>query len=145
MLEGKAQPRDVAERIEFALALYTNARHAESARLYEEAFAEDASLADDPTQSHRYNAACSAVLTAGPGGADAAEWRGRAIEWLRADLEARENALTGLAAALEHWKVDPAFASVRERLDDLPEPEHAEWRDLWAAVDRSLATARAAT
>jgi tetratricopeptide (TPR) repeat protein len=144
MLEGKAQPRDAAERIEFALALYTNARHAESARMYAEAFAEDASLAEDPAQSHCYNAARSAALAAATGGADAAEWRGRALEWLRADLEARENALTGLADALEHWKVDPDFASVRERLGDLPEPERAEWRDLWAAVDLALKSARLA-
>ena len=144
VLSGKAQPRDALERIEFALALYDKARHAESARMYAEAFAEDAALAEDLAKGHRYNAACSAALAAAPGEADAAEWRGRALEWLRADLAAREKAATGLAATLEHWKKDPDFASVRDRLGDLPEPERAAWRDLWAAVDLALAAARPA-
>jgi len=144
VLSGKARPRDADERIEFALVLYAKARHAESARMYAEAFAEDAALVEDLAQSHRYNAACSAALAAAPGGADAAEWRGRALEWLRADLAAREKAATGLADMLEHQKQDPDFASVRDRLDDLPEPERAAWRDLWAAVDLALAAARPA-
>src|SRR4029453_8969566 len=95
----------------------------------------------DLAQSHRYNAACSAALAAAPGEADAAEWRGRSLEWLRADLAAREKAATGLADALEHWKKDPDFASVRDRLGDLPEPERDAWRGLWAPVDLALATA----
>ena len=121
--------------------LYAKARHAESARMFAEAFAEDAALAADLAQSHRYNAACSAALAAALGGADAAEWRGQALEWLRADLAAREQAATGLAATLEHWKQDPDFASVRDRLDDLPKPESEAWGSLWDAVDRSLAAA----
>ena len=144
MLSGKARPRDADERIEFALVLYLKARHAESAQMFAEAFAEDASLAEDLAQGHRYNAACSAALAAALGGADAAEWRGRALEWLRADFSAREKAATGLAATLEHWKEDPDFASVRDRLDDLPKPEREAWGSLWDAVDRTLAAARSA-
>jgi len=141
VLSGKAQPRDALERIEFALALYGKASHAESARMYAEAFAEDAALAEDLAESHRYNAACSAALAAAAGGADAEEWRERALEWLRADLAAREKAATGLAASLEHWKQDPDFASVRDRVDDLPEAERDAWRSLWAAIDLALAAA----
>jgi len=141
VLSGKARPRDAVEQTEFALMLYTKARHAESARMYAAAFDDDATLAEDLAQSHRYNAACSAALAAAAGGADAAEWRGRALEWLRADLAAREKAATGLAATLDHWKQDPDFASVRDRLGDLPEPERDAWRGLWAAVDLALATA----
>jgi hypothetical protein len=112
--------------------------------MYADAFAEDPSLAEDLVQGHRYNAACSASLGAARGGADTAEWRGRAIEWLRADLAAREKAPSGLVKALEHWKQDPDLAAVRDRLDDLPEPEREAWRSLWAAVDRALAAARPA-
>ena len=144
MLHGNARPRDALERTELALALYDKASHAESARMYAEAFAEDAALAEDLAKGHRYNAACSAALAAAPGGADAAEWRGRALEWLRADVAAREKAATGLAATLERWKKDPDFASVRDRLGDLPESERAAWRGLWAAVDLALAAARPA-
>jgi tetratricopeptide (TPR) repeat protein len=144
VLSGQAQPRDAVERIEFASLLYFKAHNAESAWMYAEAFAEDAALAEDLAKSHRYSAACSAALAAAAGGADAPEWRGRALEWLRADLAAREKAATGLADTLEHWKQDPDFASVRDRLGDLPEPERAAWRDLWAAVDLAPATARPA-
>jgi hypothetical protein len=107
--------------------------------MYAQAFADDATLAEDLAKSHRYNAACSAALTAALGGEDAAEWRSRALEWLRADLAAREKAATDLAATLENWKKDSDFASVRDRLGDLPEPERAAWRGLWAAVDVALA------
>jgi tetratricopeptide (TPR) repeat protein len=141
VLSGKARPRDAVEQTEFALMLYKKARHGESARMFAEAFAEDAALAEDLAQNHRYNAACSAALAAAAGGADAAEWRGRALEWLRADLAAREKAVTGLAAMLEQQKKDPDFASVRDHLGDLPEPERDAWRGLWAAVDLALANA----
>ena len=144
MLSGAERPLDALERVAFAALLYAKSRPAESARMYAEAFAEDAALAEDLAQGHRYNAACSAALAAALGAADAAEWRGRALEWLRADLAAREKAATGLAASLEHWKKDPDFASVRDRLDDLPEPERAAWRGLWAAVDLALAAAQTA-
>jgi predicted transcriptional regulator len=77
--------------------------------------------------------------------ADAAECRGRALEWLRADLAARARAATGLVARLEHWKRDPDLASVRARPGDLPESECAAWQRLWAAIDEALATARQAS
>jgi hypothetical protein len=144
VLSGKALPRDADERIEFASMLYDKARHAESARMYAAAFAEDATLAENLAESHRYNAACSAALAAALGGEDAAESRGRALEWLRADLAAREKAPPEFVAALEHWKQDSDFASVRDRLDDLPEPERDAWRGLWAAVDLALEAARSA-
>jgi len=141
VLSGEERPRDAAERIAFAELLYAKSRHPESARMYAEAFAADAALAEDFDASNRYKAACSAALAAAAGGADAAEWRGRALEWLRADLAAREKAATGLADMLAHQKEDSDFASVRDRLGDLPEPERAAWSDLWAAVDLALATA----
>jgi eukaryotic-like serine/threonine-protein kinase len=144
VLSGGERPRDAVERVAFAELLYAKSRHAESARMYAEAFAEDAALAGDLVTGHRYNAACSAGLAAASGGADAAEWRGRALEWLRADLAAHEKAQSGLVATLEHWKQDPDLAAVRERLDELPKPEREAWRSLWAAVDRALAAARPA-
>jgi tetratricopeptide (TPR) repeat protein len=141
-LSGSAPPRDALERIDFAENLYSQARHAESARMYAEAFAEDAALAEDLAEGHRYNAACSASLEAARGESDAAEWRGRALEWLNADLAAREKAPSGLLATLERWKRDPDLAGVRDRLDELPMPERDACRSLWAAVDRTSAAAR---
>jgi tetratricopeptide (TPR) repeat protein len=141
MLSGTSLPADVFERIGLARALHAMARNAESARMYVEAFADDGVLAEDLAQCHRYNAACSAVLAAAHGEFDAAEWRGRALGWLRADVEARERTGIGLAATLSHWKKEPDLACVRDRLDDLPEPERAAWRGLWADVDFALARA----
>jgi hypothetical protein len=112
--------------------------------MYAEAFAEDAALAEDLVKGHRYNAACSASLEAARGATNAAEWRGRALEWLGADLAAREKAPSGLVQTLEHWKQDPDLAAVRDRLDESSMPEREACRSLWAAVDRALATARPA-
>ncbi|HEX6813100.1 MAG TPA: tetratricopeptide repeat protein [Planctomycetota bacterium] len=137
---GEIRPRDALERIELAELLYAKSRHAESARMYVEAFTEDAALAE----VHRYNAACSASLEAARGGPDAADWRGRALEWLNADLAEREKTPSGLAATLEHWKQDRDLAAVRASLDELPQPEREAWRSLWAAVDRALAAAHPA-
>ena len=41
---------------------------------------------------------------------------------------------------LQHWKVDPDLAGVRDAaaLAKLPEAERKEWRTLWAEVDRLL-------
>ena len=143
-LPGGEPPRDAVERIAFAELLYAKARCAESARMYADAFAEDAALAEDLVKSHRYNAACAAALATVGGEAGAAEWRGRALEWLRADLAAREKAPSGLVTVLERAKRDPDLAAVRDGLDALPEPEREAWRSLWAAVDRTLEAARSA-
>ena len=144
LLSGQALPRDAVERIELADLLYAKSRRAESARMYAEAFAADAALAEDLAKNHRYNAACAAALAAAGGATDAAESRGRALEWLRADLAAREKAQSGLAEMLEHWKQDSDLVAVRDGLDELPEPEREAWRSLWAAVDRALVAARPA-
>jgi tetratricopeptide (TPR) repeat protein len=90
----------------------------------------------DP-QHGPYNAACASALAAARGGETATAWRCRALEWLRGDLAAREKA--GLASTIEEWKSDTDLASVRDRIDDLPEPEREAWSGLWAAVDRALA------
>jgi hypothetical protein len=141
VLSGGERPSDAFERIAFAEMLYAKSRHAESARMYAEAFGDVAALAEDLAKGHRYNAACSAALAAARGGADAAEWRGRALEWLRADLAAREKAPSGLAAKLKHWKRDPDLAGSRDRLEELPVTEREGWTKLWADVDALLARA----
>jgi tetratricopeptide (TPR) repeat protein len=138
LLSGEAQPRDALERTAFGVLLYARAHHAEAARQYEKAFAEDPALAEDLKSDHRYNAACCAALAAARGGKDAAEWRGRALRWLRVDLAARERA----EMRVGHWKEDPDLAVVRSRLSDLPAPEREEWTRLWADVDALLAKAR---
>ena len=96
VLEGKAEPATVAERLESARMLQQPRwrRYATSARLYARAFAEEPRLADDPRQVFRYNAACAAAL-AGTGHREEAVQadgkregcaRAQALEWLRSDL-----------------------------------------------------------
>jgi tetratricopeptide (TPR) repeat protein len=137
VVAGKDSPRDERERVEFALLLYAKRRYRESADFYGKALAGDATLAADLANSHRYNAACASVLAAANGAADAADCRGRALEWLRADLDARKRA--GLAASLDHWKKDADFQSVRDAVATLPDGERDAWARLWADVDALLA------
>jgi tetratricopeptide (TPR) repeat protein len=137
VVSGQARPRDGNELGNLVRMLHAKSRHSEAARMWAEALVEDGSLAEDLSNGHRYNAACSAALASAAGGTDAAEWRGRALEWLRADIAARERA--GLADTLAHWKEDPDLAAVRDRLDGLPAAEREGWTKLWADVDALLA------
>jgi hypothetical protein len=109
---------------------------------------------------HRYNAACAAALAAAgagkdapPSDADRARLRGKALGWLRAEFDAWAKALDGgdprarpaFASILQHWKVDPDLASLRDAnaLAKLPEAERKDWQALWADVDALLKRAGA--
>jgi hypothetical protein len=118
VLEGKETPADDAERLVLAqfCQLRFKKHYATSCRFFAEAFANDATLADDMHQQHRYNAACAAALAGCGQGNDAdklddkerARLRKQAVLWLRADLadwtkEVESNALrdpdVGIGAA----------------------------------------------
>src|SRR5439155_815217 len=71
VLAGKAQPKDNGERIGFPRLCIIQKRYAGAARLWSDAFATDAKLADDLNAHHRYSAACSAALAAAGQGNDA--------------------------------------------------------------------------
>ena len=72
--------------------------YAAAVRFFTDAFADQPNLPNDPTNQHRYNAACSAALAGCGQGEDAkkldaaqrTELRKQAIEWLRADLTAHQ-------------------------------------------------------
>src|SRR5262249_46738850 len=70
-LEGKTQPASPAERVELAGLCSLKRLHRAAARFYEEAFAAQPSLADDPGTGHRYDAACAAALAGCGQGRDA--------------------------------------------------------------------------
>jgi hypothetical protein len=105
-----------------------------------------------PLTAHRYDAACAAALAGCGRGKDAAGlddtaragWRWQALEWLRADLAARDKlAATNRAAVrqqLQHWRKDTDLAGVRDKdaLAKLPEAERATWQQFWADVDALL-------
>jgi serine/threonine-protein kinase len=88
-LDGKYEPQDNDERLAFLGACQFRNRTRAMARLYADAFAADAaeaSLADDLSAGHRYNAARAAALAGCGHGADAtslgdeekARWRDQA-------------------------------------------------------------------
>jgi tetratricopeptide (TPR) repeat protein len=160
-------PADNGERLQLASRAYEKKVYAASTRLYGQALEADAKLADDPSNSHRYNAACAATLAAASGtgppdrketsgraekpltDADRAKFRNQARAWLEAELKAWSGLLESakghkqrqaIVRTLEHWREDTDLASVRDKhaLDSLPEGERAMWKTLWADVDRFL-------
>jgi serine/threonine-protein kinase len=161
-LDGKYQPRDNDERLALlGVCQFTN-RTCTAARLYSDAFAADAHLAEDPRSGHRHNAARAAAL-AGCGlgedgskldAAERARWRRQARDWLRADLAAWAKTLDGgspaartlVRKALAQWQVHPDFTGLRESsaMDKLPADERSECLALWQAVGDLLKRAREA-
>jgi tetratricopeptide (TPR) repeat protein len=160
-------PRDNGERLQLAYRAYEKKIYAASMRLYGQALDGDPKLADDRQAQHRYNAACAAALAAASGtgppdrqetsgqaenpltDADRAKFRNQARAWLEAELKAWSGLLESakgqkqrqaIAGTLEHWRVDPDLASVRDKdaVGGLPEGERAGWTSLWNDVDRLL-------
>jgi serine/threonine-protein kinase len=158
VLEGKAQPADVAERLALAEMCRDGPkpRYAASARLYAETFAAKAELGQDPAAGHLYNAACAAALagcgqgedTSRLGDGDRARLRNQARAWLRADLDAWSKRVAvgkaeDRAAArkrLQHWQEDGDLAGLRDgdALAKLAPAERAACQRFWADVGELL-------
>ena len=166
VLSGAARAVDADDQV--ALASFCTGRkqlHANSARLYAEAFSARPELAESLEKAHRYNAACAAALAGCGLGKDAdkldgqqrAELRSQALAWLQADLKTWARLLdqepgtaksaVSAAQSLEHWLVDTDFAGVHrpEALGKLSEMERQAWQHLWDDVASLLARARAKT
>jgi hypothetical protein len=132
VLGGEASPAGAGEAVALAWLCRRPARkrHAAAARLYADAFAADPRLADDLARSHRYDAACSAVLAAAGQDTEAGRlpdkvvgmFRGWALGWLRADLRAYTRLAGGrdpkakeaVRRRLGHWQQDADLVSVRD-------------------------------
>ncbi len=160
IIKGIQRPVDDAERLQLAQRAFDKALHATSARLFAEALANDSTLADARRAQYRYNAACAAARAAcgqgkddpPPDDAAKARLRRQALDWLRAELKAwrpltvtvEPGSKEAVSRTLQHWKVDPDLASLRDRdhLARLPEEEREAFRRLWADVDALLAQAR---
>jgi serine/threonine-protein kinase len=126
--------------------------HAAAVHHYADAFAAEPRLAADLQAHHRYNAACSAVLTGCGQGKDAgsldgkerARLRQQALDWLRADLGALRQRLdrgepedqAAVGSEFPKWQQDPDLAGVRDEkaLSVLPADERNAWEKLWAEV-----------
>jgi tetratricopeptide (TPR) repeat protein len=158
-LNGKIAPRTSTERIELAGLCALKHLNRAAARFYEEAFAADAKLVEDPTVPHCYNAACAAALAGCGQGKDAdklddkerVHLRRQALDWLRADLTAWGRLLekdTGkppqALEAFRHWLADPDLRGVRgpNALAKMPEAERQKWQKLWDDVADKLKQAQ---
>jgi hypothetical protein len=157
-LEVTTQPVGPDERIGMAELLSFKGLNRAAARCYEEAFAEDARLANDLGAAHRYNAACAAALSGSNqsteadtlDGKERAHLRHQALDWLRADLEAwrclldkeaDNDRLIRIEETMRHWLAATALSVVRgpAALAGLPEAERPAWRKLWDDVADTLA------
>jgi tetratricopeptide (TPR) repeat protein len=160
LLSGEEQPRDNAERLALAHLCLRKRLTVSASRLFTEAFAADARLAESLPAQHRRNAACMAALAGCGKGEDAAgldakeraRWRQQALDWLRADLRLWARMLDKdspparalLQRTLLLWQQHVDLAGVRdeEALTALPEPEQKAWRQFWTDVNTLLQKAQ---
>jgi eukaryotic-like serine/threonine-protein kinase len=154
-LKGEVKPRDAAERELLLYLCWTKKQYAGAARLYADAFADEPKFADNLLAENRSDAARSAAR-AGAGLGDGAaldekermRLRKQAVDWLRADLNARAKQLKANSAderadsaeRLRWWRQDPALASLRvpAALAKLPADEQEACKKLWTDIDALL-------
>ena len=155
ILQGKHQPADAAEALEFADLCGILGQPVAAARLYADVVAASPRPADNLRTDHRYRAACAAALAGCGRAGDGANlsrgeqvlWRGRARDWLRAEVTLWTRVLAGGPHAdrvlvrdrLTHLWADPDIAGIldQESPDDLPPAERQECR---AVMERDRCT-----
>jgi serine/threonine protein kinase/tetratricopeptide (TPR) repeat protein len=160
----KDHPKDAMECLAVAQLCQPPYRkhYAAAARFFAKAFALEPKLAEELRVPYRYDAACAAAL-AGRGEADdavklnateRARLRRQALDWLRADLDAKRLLLEKdpnkagppLLREMRHWLADPDFAGVRgPAISNLPETERQPWQQLWNDVADVLKRAQEKT
>jgi tetratricopeptide (TPR) repeat protein len=154
ILAGTAQFDDDAVRLQAAEECGNRKHYRASARLYQEVFKRDPSVAADLNAGYRYDAACWASLT-GTGGdpkvtdqAEQREWRAECLRWLGEDLSLLQADIDGddpvvannARQTLDHWLQDEDLAPVRNlsRIGFFSEEEQADWTKIWSAVRRAV-------
>ncbi len=156
VLQGKKQAKNAVERVELARIASVKGQYGSAAKLCAAALETEPESAEPDKSPLRLRAACCAAM-AGTGNGDAKEplserekgqWRTRALEWLRADLDFWTKQLENGSAegkksvrqTLEGWKTDRALEGVRDddAVKKLPNEEQRVWRELWEAVERVL-------
>ena len=146
----------VPERIRLARLCQIKHLFATSAAIWDELFAAEPRLALELNAGHRYSAACSAARAASgeskestpPDSAACERLRGKAREWLEADLAAvRESTAkasprerSSVPSRLGRWLVASQLRGVREEesLAALSESERRSWTAFWAKVEETI-------
>jgi WD40 repeat protein len=156
LLTGKRRPASNQERLQVISMCKRQERYAAAARFYQQLFAADPTLADDPDTGRRYDAACCNILAAAGLGADAghlgaqarAALRQEALTWLRADLKILHQQLESgkppdrivVQAKLRTWQKDSRLDAIRDpdALVKMPDEHRAACQEFWADVQASL-------
>ena len=156
IVRGDDKPRDAAEGFAAGGLCYDKGLHAAAVRLYKEALSLDPKRAGDRRSPPRYDAACSAALAGSgqskdvppPDEAARRRLRDQARDWLIAELADRAKFLQSqgprarpvVAQMLQHWKVDPDLAGIRDpdALKNLPADEQKACAAVWKDVDALL-------
>jgi serine/threonine-protein kinase len=162
VVKGEATPKDNIERLEFARTCEQRKWLAAAARLTGEALESDPKLGDNLQERYRHQATGRAVLAGDGQGEDdprpdkAArnKLRAQARDWFRADLRwyaktvesGKRSDCAVVVKNLQHWKVCPDLASIRdpEARKKLPEAERKEWQALWEEAEALLKRAEEA-
>ncbi len=160
VVAGLSEADDAEQWLLLADACDASLRPGAAARMYQKAFAADASLARDLDRGLRYLAAsCAARACAGEGNDspllspnERARWHKQAIAWLRADLVQRKELLPSASSEirdqvrgkLERWKRDADLAGVREGTtnSNLSASQVELENDLWRDVDALIQETR---
>jgi serine/threonine-protein kinase len=153
VIAGRAEAEDGEQWVLLAEACTASQRPATAADMYRHAFAADNTLAGDVERAVRYTAAtCAAQAFAGEGSeqldeSQRAELHQQAIEWLRADLAARQQQLQSgdpqdrdeVRRKLEYWKQDTQLDGIRgsELTPDQRERQKAFWSDVDGVLQRT--------
>lgn len=154
ILAGKEKAA-IPDRLMLANISLKRANWNDAVALYSSVFAENPAIAT-PVGSHRYNAACAAVLAAiaveGRESDDSARLRGQARAWLHAEFAALKRQLESgdsdrIAEAirqLRHWQSDEDLAAIRseKELRRFPADERDQWIALWAEIESLLRAPR---
>ncbi len=156
VLQGNKQPKNAEERVELARIASLKGLYASAAKLCSQVIEAEPKAAEPGASAIRYSqAGCAALAGTGRGAEkpalderQMAEWRKRALEWLKADLafwtkqveHGTADAKKTVRQTLEEWKGDAAFAGVRDEgdLKKLLAEEQREWRGLWTDVEKVL-------
>jgi eukaryotic-like serine/threonine-protein kinase len=155
-LDGEYRPQDHDERAAHLGVCRFTDRSLALARVSADVFAADPRLVEAVRDGHRYAAARAAARAgcgrspdaARLGEVEQARWRGKAREWLRADLAAWAKVLASDPTAARHevrqqltrWRADAELAGLREpaELERLPANERKDCLALWAEVGALL-------
>lgn len=143
-------PQDDDTRAAMIGAYVAADRQAAAARSLEHAFEARADLTREQTrQAARTLARAGAGVGVDPADpSERARFRGRALEWLRSELESSAariergtaERLTATREMLTGWSNDPAFAGLREpeALEQVPPAERDACQALWLEVENML-------